>query len=375
MLDDLIPEPVIAWWHRRRAFADLEAMLARELRMLVLDDDHPINRAKSAIGVGDTAAALHFWAEAQRRYPALARTSHEGLEILLGLGRYDEAETLMQDGKRRKPGDHFYASGYALVAERRGNLKEAIERWRRVRKKFPLHWMGYVHGAVCARQTGDFRQAEALLKDAARRFPEVVKVWFERACTAEQMQQWPEALDRWKILSERFNHAGGVVGATRVLRNLGRFDEAEELLENTRFRFSNVVEMQLELAEIAYARGDKEEAVRRWAETRRRFSSLPFGYQGEMRVLRELGRFGDAEIVLSDAAEQFSAVEWPWLESASLAEEQEKWAEALNFWEVVRTRWPEREDGYIRAAGALSKLSRNEEAAELIRQYHSRNTQ
>ena len=175
----------------------------------MLDDSNLVNRAKVALAIGDPAAALRFWQEALVRYPRFAKKSPDALEILLGLQRFDEAEALMLEGQEREPRDPFYAEGYALVAERRGDTKEAIQRWNRVRKKFPGYWMGYVHGGRCLRRAGQLEAAEALNKKAIRLFPKDVRTWLESALIAEHRRDWPEAIRRWEVVCERFRHNRG----------------------------------------------------------------------------------------------------------------------------------------------------------------------
>jgi tetratricopeptide (TPR) repeat protein len=350
---------------RRRAFRELRNHQQQEESTLVLDDSNLVNRAKVALAVDDPVTALHCWQEALVRYPRFAKESHNSLDILLGLRRFDEAEALMQEGQKRWSRDPYYAEGYALVAERRGNTEEAIRRWNRVRKKFPGCWMGYVHGAICLRQTGRFEMAEELSKKSVRRFPSIEHTWAASARIAEDRRDWPEAIHRWEILCEKFGHVAGDVGVARGLAELGRIEEAEQRLKEVQGRRPLVHDVAIALARLADKRGDKEEAVLRWADTRRRFPLLPFGYQEGFRHLLAMDRYAEAETILLAAIDRFPTEAWPSVEYASLAHTRQDWTASAARWANVRERWPDRQDSYLRGAEALSALGQQNEAARL----------
>ncbi|MDR3529538.1 MAG: tetratricopeptide repeat protein [Rhodopila sp.] len=366
MWSSLIPTRFIAWRERRRALQEIRAIAEEEKWALALNDANPVNLAKIALSLNDRTDALHHWRDAMNRFPAFAKTSHDSLGVMLGLELFDEAETIMHEGMRRAPGDQFYAGGYAEVAERRGDMSEALRRWQFVQKRFPSWWKGYVHNAICLRRTGDLDQSDALLVRAVGLFHDMVPVWVEWGRAADCRHDWTESLRRWEAVSQRFdNHAVGHGGIARALEELGRLDEAEERFTSARMRFPLAVEIYIALARIAYSRGDKMEAVRRWTDTKRRFPLMPFGYEGEIRLLRELRRYSDAEVVALEAIDRFPTDQWPIVEYATLASDRQDWPQAVERWAVVRSAWPGRGDGYLRAAEALSMLGREAEALAL----------
>jgi tetratricopeptide (TPR) repeat protein len=374
ILSALVPAVILAWHERRRALGALESLQQREEWALALDDGNLVNRAKVALSVDDPTAALRYWQEALTRYPRFAKRSRDSLEVLLGLRLFDEAEELMLEGSKRAPRDLYYAGGYALVAERRGDNEEAIQRWNRVRKRFPGDAMGYVHGTICLNRGGQLAAADALNKKAIKLFPEDVRIWSESARIAEHRVDWPEAICRWQVVCERFKRVQGDLGIARALTELGRIEEAEQRLREAQGSFPLVHEIAVALARLASRRGDKEEAVRLWADTRRRFPVLPLGYQGGFRQLLEMGRYADAETLLLAAIDRFPAEAWPIVEYASLAHSQQDWAAAAARWAEIRRVWPDRQDGYIRGALALAALGRHDEAARLRTEHQHRFT-
>jgi predicted Zn-dependent protease len=275
---------------------------------------------------------------------------------------------------RRAPRDPFYASNYALVAEQRGDTEVAIQRWDLVRKKFPGHLTGYVHGAICLRRAGQLEAAEELNKNSVQLFPKDIRTWLEWARAAEFRRDWPEVLRRWEAVSEKFQHVQCDIGVARGLEELGRIEEAEQRLKEVRARAPLIEVIPITLARLANLRGDKEEAVLRWADTRQRFPLLASGYQGGFRQLLEIGRDAEAETLLLAAIGRFPAEAWPTVEYASLAHNRQDWAAAAAAarWAAVRAGWPDRPDGCLRGAEALAGLGQHDEATELRAEHQRR---
>jgi tetratricopeptide (TPR) repeat protein len=366
---------IAAWKERRRAFRDLKSQQDLDHRVLILDDGNLVNRAKVAVEAGDRTAALQFWQQALVRYPAFAKTSRDALDVLIGLERYQEAEELMLEGLKRRRRDLFCAEGYAMIAQRRGDLDTAVERWAQVRKTFPGAPAGYVFGAKCLRESGRLDAADTLNAASIRRFSADQRVWMERAQIAEDRNDLEEALRRWQDVAVRFPHVVSEQGVTRVLQKLGRLDEADARLTDARRRFPLVPTLAIAHAQLAEQRGDKEEAVRRWAGMMRRFPRLPQGYREACRILLELDRAAEADAALLDAVERLPDDAWPAIEHASLASKRHEWTDAAARWAWVRERWPERPEGYTRGAEALSALGRRDEAEEMRAAFRKRRQQ
>jgi tetratricopeptide (TPR) repeat protein len=361
-----------AWRERRRTLHELANLQRLDESLLRLDDGNLVSRAKAALDGGDSAAALHYWREALERYPTFAKRSPDALEIELGLKRFDEAEALMLEGRRRAPRDPLYAYGYASVAERRGDTEEAIRRWQQMRKKFPRSWMGYVHGAMCLHRAGQLEAADALNGQAIKLFPGLTLAWINSARIAEGRRDWPEALRRWEMVRDKFNHLSSDIGIARALEQLGRVQEADTQLLAAQLRQPLSHEIAFALARLANLRGDNEETARRWADVRRRFPLSAAGYREGFRHLVGMGRDEDAEAVLLAAIDRFPAEEWPAIQYASLAHTRHDWEAAATRWAAVRTAWPDRQDGYLRGAEACAALGRQDEAAQLRAEHQSR---
>jgi predicted Zn-dependent protease len=349
---------------------ELQEMQRLELQLLKLDDNNPLYRAKTALACGDRAQALRYWTEARDRIPELVTTSHDSLDILIGLDRLDEAEALMLEGRRRFPREPYYARGYADIATRRGDHSEAVKRWAAVRKAFRGVWQAYVFGAGSLRALGRPDEAEALLRDGINRFPGEIGCRVEHAKLAEGRKDWPTALQRWKLVSTEFKHPLGVIGVARALRQMGRFDEAEERLAEGRLNYPTLPDFVMEQIYLAQARGTEDAELRSWEVLLERFPLESHGYYGAARRLTEMRKFAEANDVLRRAIARFPQDARPVIEYAELAHHQEDWPEAVLRWEALRTAWPDRSEGYQRGAQALDALGRKEEAAQLRAQQH-----
>ncbi len=361
----LVTNGILAWKARSEAMRGLKSLQRLDESVLTLDDNNPVNRAKVALEAGNTATALQFWNEAIARFPHFAKGSPDAMRIMLGLHLFDEAEALMREAQIRAPRDPQPACDYALVAERRGDIKEAILRWDRVRKKFPGDPASYLHGLICLRQDDQLEAAEALSRKAIGLFPDNLHVHIQRAQLAERQRDWPEAIRRWELVSEKFRNVDGDIGVARTLIEMGDFDEADRRLKQAQSKRPILEVIAVTRARLAERRGDKEEEVLRWADVVRRFPLLPLGYREGVRLLLDMGREADAEAILLAAIDRFSDDAWPMIEHARLASRQKDWATAVTRWADVRARWPDRNEAYVGGAAALAALGRQDEAVKL----------
>jgi len=285
-------------------------MQHREEAALTLSDSHPFAWALKAASLGDREEGRRQWREACRSNPDYVRNSPDSLKLLLDLENYDEAEVFAQDACKRLPRDPERAAGPAKVAEARGDFEEAAARWARVRRKFPQRPAAYVGEASCLGKLGKLDQADALISKAIARFPGDLFCGIEAGRIADRRKDWPVALRRWENVVQTHHHGSGEIGAARALQEMGRLDEAEDRLQAASLRHPLAVELAIGLADVAYRRGDVAEAARRWTRVRTKFPTMPFGYQGELRVSRELGDIARAKEVASAALDRFPNAAW-----------------------------------------------------------------
>src|SRR4051794_10431068 len=198
-------------------------------------------------------------------------------------------------------------------------------------------------GAASARARGTGR---ALLLQAAKllRDPGPLVEW---ALTAHHRRDWAEALKRWNAVRANFPDSGNAysLGAA-ALRELGRLDEAEDLLRDAFERSPPDFSLFVERARIAEMRGDMTEAQQRWAALKAAFPRHSLGYTAEARALRHLGLMDAAEALLANALDLFPDDTGVGAEYAWLAQIARDWEGAVNRWEQLRSRHPDLPVGY-----------------------------
>lgn len=298
-----------AWLERRRALRELARAERRETATIGLDDANPLNRARLALDAGDKVASRHYLTLAQQRIPQFVSRSPETIDILLRLGEFAEAERYAQDGAKRFPGRVAFWEGYALVAEKRGDLVEALRRWEQVAKRFPSVPRAHISAAGCLRMLNRFDEADALAGRAARQFPDNIGVLLELGRIADAKADWPLAHARWTEVAKY--HPAGISGAAQALHRMGRSEQGRTLLVSARTRFPLDEGMAVMAARIAEEEGATDEAARLWEEARKRFPREPTGYREGIRFLREAGRWNEAFELAVHATEIFNDADWP----------------------------------------------------------------
>jgi pentatricopeptide repeat protein len=195
------------------------------------------------------------WSEAEEHWKAclsLVEQPTRHAEAQLGLatavaalGRSTEADELFRRAISDNPNHVGLAEGYAKSASSRGDVKEALLRWKKLIDTFPESWSGY-RGMISALfEAGDQDAAFALLKTESmlrRRNPDAAH---DVARWAERVGNWGEAEAAWRWfihLDNRYDWAYNDLA--RALAKQGKIREAEKVLRSAKKRFP----VQLDLA-------------------------------------------------------------------------------------------------------------------------------
>lgn len=323
--------------------------------------------AQSAADRGDQETALRIWAELRIRFPDHPVAYHRAGALLLGLGRLDEAETLLNDACRRFPNEGGIAIERAQSAERRDDHAEAAARWGEVQRLLPDHPVGYIRQGLSLREANRLEAAEAVLRVATERFPKDLgaAVWY--ASLADMQRRWPDALERWEQVRTRFpDNSVGYLAAAVSLREAGQLDAEDSMLAAAVEHFPGDPGAAVEFASAAVRRRDWPEMLRRWEQMKIRFPDQPTGYTGMALPLREMGRFEEAERLLLEAMERFPDESGPAIEYALVAQHQRDWPRALPRWKTVQQRFRAHPSGYTWTALVLRHLQRLDEAEEVL---------
>lgn len=134
-----------------------------------------------------------------------------------------------------------------MVAQERGDLEEAVLRWRNVRKRHPTSWKCYNHETICLRSLGRLEEADALISRGTGKCSESLFVAIEWARTAEARSDLAAIEQRWRSVWDRFGWVGAAIGLSRALRRLGRSEEALDTLLAVKARFPRDSDLRAEL--------------------------------------------------------------------------------------------------------------------------------
>jgi tetratricopeptide (TPR) repeat protein len=245
------------WREQRAALRELHRTVSDTDGRLADMNNNPFALARAALEQGNIEKAVAEWEQARALMPNAVLRSKDTLDFLLTLKRYDEAEALMRTGRRRFPRDISYVKGPALIAQHRGDLAMAVERWADVRKYHRRDTEAYWRGAICLRLLDRVDEAEALAQRALRIAPGEEFAWLEFARCAEHRRDWPEALSRWRQAVDHVpNHPAPATGLGRLLVELERYEEAEAWLVDAKLRHGRDPDVLSIDALCAERRGD-----------------------------------------------------------------------------------------------------------------------
>ena len=292
-------------------------------------------------GSGQLLEADRCWTAFRQQFPESFGGYYGGGAVMRALGLFDEADALYRSAITHWPAAANLYTDYAAVAQSRGDLVEAAKRWMDVRSRFPDFPDGYLREARSLRDAGSVAKAEAVVEEAARKFPERSDVLIEYAQIAHQRGATQEALKRWdRVISACHGLADGYVGATRVLVDLGRYADAQNVLSPALRMFPKLVAVGELHASIAHQQQDYPEALKRWSDLRSRFPRNIQGYIGGANTLLAASKADEAEILMRDALQLFPhdmniAMTW-----ANIPSHSQKWDLAIERWISVSQRFP-----------------------------------
>jgi len=353
------------WRERRAALRDLEESQRREEAVLMDQNLNPLNLAKLSLDSGDPVKAASYWERALVHLPNVILRSPDSLEILLPLGRFDEAEVLMRRRHERFPRDRFYLAGLARIAEQRGDIVLSLKRWEIARNRTRDAVDGYLGCARCLLALGRLDEAEEQNDQVLRRAPDNLYAWAGRARVSDRRGDWQESLARWKHLAEVLEWSPAFAFAAKSLAQLGRVEEADAYLDEPSLLYPRDIEIAVTRAYLSRLRGDLAAVCDRWTSVRSKDPYFIPGYRDGVECLIEAQRHADADAALLGAIERFPDQAWPLLDFARLAHNRGDWTQAVARWASLCQRFPTEEAGFVLGPEALKAAGRDVEAAAL----------
>jgi tetratricopeptide (TPR) repeat protein len=367
--------PISAWrsWRDRRLILRETKRLSaqtRELNHFKIRDQ--LVYADGALDNNDHRQASEIWNKLAADYPLDALQSRRALRVLVRLRRYEEARKIMLNGQRRHPREPIFLQGLGEIAQAEGDHDQAIMLYARLRKRFPGVMEGYTSAAESLRITNRLDESEGLATTAMRQFHSKIEPFLQNARIAVLREDWEEALRRWRAILAQFGHVISYIGAAQALSNLGRYEEAEELLQEARYRFATDPGPLSEYARVAEARGDIAEAMRRWNDVLYRFPLDKYVYLAASEAFEKMGEPAQAEATLRKGVDRFPRDLRPMLDLAKLLQnKRQDFTAAAEVWAAIRGVFPDSEEAYASGAEALRRAGRIEEADALIEEYRS----
>ncbi|HVH79779.1 MAG TPA: tetratricopeptide repeat protein [Stellaceae bacterium] len=344
---DMFPDHGFGYMVGARALRDAGDLPAAEALLAEAVERFP-EEPGMLIDWADVAMRRRDWPESQRRCAALRERFPEhsfgyvvGARALRDAGDLVAAEALFAEAVGQFPQDVGALIDWTDMAMRRRDWPESQRRCAALRERFPDHSFGYVVGARALRDAGDLVAAEALLAEAAERFPQDAGVLIDWADAAVRRRDWGEAQRRSALLRERLpDHVVGYVIGARALRDEGRHAAAEAMLADAMERFPQDMSVAGDYALLALIRRDWLEALNRY-ETMREAAPGHLGARlGIAAALKELRRFAEAETALIEAAERFPDEAAPLVDLARLATTQRDWPQAQRRWLALVAKFP-----------------------------------
>ena len=149
---------------------EAEALLRRALRRMPRQPDILAAWAEAAVRQQDWAEAVRRYRHLRRRWPERPDGYDQAANALIEAGHPAEATSLIAAGMRRMRHWPLWHAA-AQLAERTGDLQEAIRRWEVMRTEHPAEPAGFLRGAEALARIGRSEAAAALILQARDYFP------------------------------------------------------------------------------------------------------------------------------------------------------------------------------------------------------------
>ncbi len=319
-----------------------------------------IDKAKDAFEEGATEEAHLIWRMMRARFPDLIVTSEAALNLFIDFGNFDEAEALIQEGRKRYPRHRVvFAAASARLAFRRGDLVEALRRcevWRKTGLDQPDC---YILAAKCLSGLDRHDDAEAMSGQGVAIHPNDLNLHVQFALHAVRRHDRSAALQRWQMISSRFAYPAGPLGQAECLREMGRFEEAEAILTDSCERFPMEPRLLAEKAHLATAAGEFEHAAQRWKDVVWRFPYFAPAYTSGAVALRKVGKSEQADELLGVGVTRIRNDLAVHREYAQCAERSGEWLVAAERWAQARQLFPDCAEAREREAAACISAERS----------------
>ena len=232
---------------------EAEALLADAIGVFPSDAGVAVHFASIAMARRDYRAAIQRWTNVERRFCDDPVIHAQALQALASI----QAEhSIAEDDPTVRE---------ARAAEGRGDWQDAARLWTVARERAPASRLSLLGLGRALREAGNVDEADAILSEAVRAFPDDPEVAANYALVATKRQDRPEAARRWRRILTRFPNVIDLMGlAAAALREAGQFSECDALLRRGIELSPDRRDLRIHFALNAEASEDWREAALRW---------------------------------------------------------------------------------------------------------------
>jgi tetratricopeptide (TPR) repeat protein len=188
----------------------------------------------------------------------------------------------------------------------------------------------------------------------------------QEALEAYHRHEFERALERWEFLRQRYpKQYLGLWGMGEALREMKRFNAAEEALMQGMQAFPDVEQMFVGFSWVAAHRRDWPTTEKRFRETLSQFPDSLIARFGVGLALTEQGRLDEAEAVLTEGDSHKTHV-LTMQQLANIATKSRQFSVAIERWRTVLTLQSDEADNHFKLAGALFSDGRVDEAENVL---------
>lgn len=208
--------------------------------------------------------------------------------------------------QKRPPSEKGFAWAQSAMSEKK--WREATERWAILRKVYLEQPPVWIQASIAHRQLFEYVEAEALLQEAHKLFPNNANVLVQWVELDIARKEWAAALSHLQSLRERFpDEITGWVRVADVHAEQENYEQAINDNAEARKKFPDRPWPWVQFAELAMRQQDWSMALERWAEVRKHFPNLNAGY---MRAADAAFQLGDKRFARQLKAARMYGNDW-----------------------------------------------------------------
>lgn len=267
---------------------------------------------------------------------------------------YEEALALAEDFIDRFPDDPAGEIQKGLIFQRRQQWEAAAVHWAAVRRKYPQHLDGYVHGVTSHRHQREYGAALALAEALIASFPDDPAGEIQKGLVFQHSQRWEAAIAHWETVRRKYPELfdGYLYGLVSCLANT-EYGRALVLAREACRLFPDISAGPVQLGMIYMQCRDWSQALEQWRLCRARFARHLAGYTQAVIAHCQNLEYLKAVEVAESAIKLFPGRPDGPAMLAGVYMHRRQWREAARLWRSIRKKYPDHLPGYVRGLAAL----------------------